>query len=110
MFADNGGHMIGARFSGPVELINYHAQELFSNQNGAWKQMENQWANQINANGAGAVTNIVITINPSDFPAGSKRPDRFNVSYHYGGVPQRTLPNAVAPNTPNSLTFIIPNL
>jgi hypothetical protein len=95
--------MIGARFNGPVDLINYHAQNLSINR-GAWKSMENEWDRQLDPNKtniagnpgvAGAVTDVVITINPSDFPAGSKRPSRFNVSYTYGGITPPSSPKII---------------
>ena len=114
MFADNGGHMIGARFNGPVDLINYHAQNRPTNAhaNGLWKQMEDEWdailrgeeekrQGQViipaNTNVATrTVTDIVIT---ATFPSNTtKRPNNFSVTYKVGG------------NTPPNLPRIIPNL
>ncbi len=40
---NQGGHIVGARFFGPGEQINYYSQSANLNQ-GAWKIMENEWA------------------------------------------------------------------
>ena len=98
--------MIGARFSGPVELINYHAQELFSNQNGAWKQMEDQWDKVLRGEEyirmINGVRTVIIPVNPNPltrtvtdvvitvtFPnTTTRRPDEFRVNFKYNGTTQ----------------------
>lgn len=44
---DDGGHLIGARFNGSGELENIDAQNSNLNR-GAYKSMENEWANALN--------------------------------------------------------------
>lgn len=103
--------MIGSRFDGPVEQINYFPQELTSNRYEDWKKMENNWWATVKPNQTlpAVAQTVIVDIKPQ-FSGSSKRPNEFHVQYSYAGTPQRTLSNAVAPNTPNSLTFIIPNL
>ena len=108
MFADNGGHMIGAQFNGPVELINYHAQHGPTNSNGEWWSMEQRWAARV------ATTSIEVNIKPKFASTTDKRPIYFEVQYWYGGtqqvvitpiVNQLPVPTSIV-NTP---TFIISN-
>jgi len=77
---DNGGHMIGARFNGPVELINYHAMDAATNQHGAWKRMEDEWDATLTGNNPQTVQ---VVIRPQ-FNGNSKRPFRFDVRFQYG--------------------------
>ncbi|WP_259586451.1 DNA/RNA non-specific endonuclease [Shewanella baltica] len=43
---DEGGHLIASNFDGPGEQINYAAMDGNLNK-GAWKAMENKWAEAI---------------------------------------------------------------
>ncbi len=95
---DQGGHMIAARFDGPVEQINYFPMNETVNRSGAWKLMENQWGRVINGTQVpldGSANRpespIVFVIRPV-FIGNSGRPVRFNVEYRYNGVLQ-TLSN-----------------
>lgn len=106
---DHGGHMVGARFNGPVDLINYHAQHGPTNTSGAWKQMEDEWdavlrgaelrrGGQViipaNPNVATrTVTDVVIT---ATFPnSTTRRPSSFSVMYKVGGVTPPNLPRVI---------------
>ena len=90
--------MIGARFDGPVELINYHAQQERSNSGGDWKLMENEWARIINCRNnpnvtAQTITDVKIMVT---FPSTTtKRPNGFIVDFKYNGTAQiqRPIPN-----------------
>ncbi|MDJ1497235.1 DNA/RNA non-specific endonuclease [Cytophagaceae bacterium DM2B3-1] len=95
---DNGGHMVGARFNGPVELINYHAQDGPTNRNGAWKRMEDEWDQVLtgrpNNNPPVGAQSVQVQIRPQ-FNGTSKRPFRFDVRFQYGNnqPENRQIPN-----------------
>ena len=76
---DQGGHIIGSRFFGPGEQINLYPQSANLNQ-GAWKQMENTWAD---AMVAGKDVKIKIE---TVFEGISNRPEAFEVSYWVDGA------------------------
>lgn len=76
---DQGGHLLGNQFGGPGEQINLVAMSKSLNQ-GAWKNMEQDWANKIQ-NGIN-ITNIKIdiTYGPNGRPLG------FDVEWFENGV------------------------
>ena len=76
---DQGGHIVGSRFFGPGEQINLYPQSANLNQ-GAWKQMENTWAD---AMVAGKDVKIKVE---AVFEGASKRPEAFEVSYWIDGA------------------------
>ena len=79
---DQGGHIVGSRFFGPGEQINLYPQSANLNQ-GAWKQMENTWAD---AMVAGKDVKIKVE---AIFEGISQRPSRFRVDYIIDGQPFR---------------------
>ncbi len=101
---DDGGHMIGARFHGPVEQINYFPQNALSNRIGTWKTMENEWARVRNGTQQAPIgtqrftspVEVRVIITPT-FTAGTppnkpnepwRRPEVFFVRYFYGNTEQ----------------------
>jgi filamentous hemagglutinin len=76
--ADQGGHIIGARFYGPGEQINYYPQNAALNL-GDWKLMENKWAEAL---AAGKDVKVEIK---AIFNTGTGRPDAFDVDYWIDG-------------------------
>ncbi len=70
--ADQGGHLIGDRFFGPGEQINYLPMDAKLNQ-GAWKAMENKWATELAAG-----KKVEVDIRPV-FEGTLKRPTKFIV-------------------------------
>jgi hypothetical protein len=80
---DQGGHIVGSRFFGPGEQINLYPQSANLNQ-GAWKTMENGWAD---AMVQGKDVKIEVE---AIFSGASKRPDAFDVSYWIDGVKTKT--------------------
>ncbi len=98
---DDGGHMIGSRFKGIVEQINYFPQELNTNRSGDWKSVEDEWERI--AKGRPAVVRNGVVLTPAIPPQtvrvdirpqfnGTRRPDRFVVTYEYNGVTPPNLP------------------
>ena len=78
--ADQGGHIVGSRFFRPGEQINLYPQSANLNQ-GAWKTMENTWAD-----GMVAGKDVKIEVE-AVFSGASKRPDSFKVKYTIDGQP-----------------------
>lgn len=76
---DQGGHIIGARFFGAGEQINYYPQSANLNQ-GAWKTMENKWADEMVAG-----KDVKVEVNPI-FNGSTGRPDAFEVNYWINNV------------------------
>ncbi|MBP2851796.1 DNA/RNA non-specific endonuclease [Dickeya oryzae] len=72
--ADEGGHLIASIFNGPGEKINLVPMDGNLNK-GAWKQMENLWANVLKDGGK-----VQVKIEPS-YSGESIRPDAFTVTY-----------------------------
>lgn len=84
---DQGGHIIGSRFFGPGEQVNLYPQSATLNQ-GAWKQMENTWAD---AMVAGKDVKVKVK---AIFEGTSQRPVGFEVDYWIdGNLTTRTFPN-----------------
>jgi DNA/RNA non-specific endonuclease len=77
---DQGGHIVGSRFFGPGEQINLYPQSANLNQ-GAWKTMENGWADAM-VNGSDVKIEVEAI-----FSGASKRPDSFKVKYTIDGQP-----------------------
>ena len=85
---DQGGHLVGVRFGGPGEGINLVAMSKESSQSGkgSWYEMESHWADVLKKD-PGADLRVQ---NDVDYPAGSKRPEEFQVTYSVdGGRPVR---------------------
>ena len=90
---DDGGHMIGSRFKGIVEQINYFPQELNTNRSGDWKSVEDEWERIAKGRPAvirnGVTTPAIppqtvrVDIRPQ-FTGTSRRPDGFNVTETIG--------------------------
>ena len=103
--------MIGARFDGPVEQINYFPQRHSVNgPGGDWYKMEqNEWKVQTNN---GVVVEVIIK---PHFPSTTaKKPDWFEVTYEYNNVQQQvsiliTNPAPIPTAPIGSITFIIAN-
>ncbi len=77
---DEGGHLIAAIFKGPGEQINYAAMDGNLNK-GAWKRMENKWANALNGNPPKEVNVEIKAI----YEGSTKRATAFDVSYFIDG-------------------------
>ena len=76
--SDHGGHFIGRQFSGPKEAINLFAQDASFNRSG-YAKLENQWRNNLKSG-----KRVYVDIQ-AYYSAGSKRPDRIDVSYRTAG-------------------------
>ena len=92
--------MIAAIFNGPVEQINYFAQDAEQNGGGGgWNNMENEWYATLpkpNATPPVAGQPVRVEIMPQFQPnSTNKRPIRFDVKYWYGGVPQTDPANTI---------------
>ncbi|QND51888.1 hypothetical protein HB779_08210 [Phyllobacterium sp. 628] len=70
---DQGGHLVGHRFMGDTPDYGIAPQAGNLNQ-GAWKTMENEWADWVNKG-------YEVDYNIDVYPPGSVRPDSFDVSY-----------------------------
>ncbi|EHI9299555.1 hypothetical protein J9097_001084 [Vibrio vulnificus] len=77
---DEGGHLIASIFKGPGEQINYAAMNGNLNK-GAWKRMENKWAEALSGN---PPKEVKVEIN-SIFKGESKRPTAFEIIYEIDG-------------------------
>tara|TARA_Y100000815_G_C13340478_1_gene499716 strand:+ start:373 stop:909 length:537 start_codon:yes stop_codon:yes gene_type:complete len=77
---DEGGHLIASIFNGPGEQVNYAAMDGNLNK-GAWKRMENQWADALKADPP-EVVEVEINI---VYENGSKRPEAFDIFYEIDG-------------------------
>lgn len=75
---DQGGHIVGSRFFGPGEQINIYPQSANLNQ-GAWKTMENGWADAM-VNGSDVKIEVKAI-----YVGTSKRPSKFEVEYWIDG-------------------------
>ncbi|MET2528007.1 hemagglutinin repeat-containing protein [Ralstonia pseudosolanacearum] len=75
---DDGGHLIASIMNGPGEKLNIVPMDANLNR-GAWKQMENTWANALKDG-----QQVKVTIEPT-YSGVSVRPDGFNISYTIGG-------------------------
>ena len=76
--SDHGGHFIGRQFGGPKEAINLFAQDASFNRSG-YAKLENQWRNNLRSG-----KKVYVDIQ-AYYSAGSKRPDRIDVSYRTTG-------------------------
>ncbi|WP_083229827.1 DNA/RNA non-specific endonuclease [Pseudoalteromonas sp. BMB] len=77
---DEGGHLIATIFKGPGEQINYAAMNGNLNK-GAWKRMENKWAEALKET---PPKEIDVNIN-AIYEENSKRPVAFDVTYIIDG-------------------------
>ncbi|MDH5824747.1 DNA/RNA non-specific endonuclease [Luteimonas sp. RD2P54] len=80
---DQGGHLIASIFDGPGEQMNLVPQNGNLNM-GAWKRMENAWAEALKAD-----LDVQVRIDPV-YGGDSLRPTRFDVSYQIEGQPPTT--------------------
>jgi len=71
---DEGGHLLASIFGGPGEKINIVPMDGNLNK-GAWKKMENTWANALKDG-----KKVDVNIQPI-YSGSSTRPDRFIVKY-----------------------------
>ncbi|WP_395343526.1 DNA/RNA non-specific endonuclease [Ningiella sp. W23] len=78
---DEGGHLIASIFKGPGEQINYAAMDGNLNK-GAWKRMENKWAEALKGD---PPKTVEVEIN-AIFDGNSKRPSSFEIFYEIDGV------------------------
>lgn len=76
--ADEGGHLIASIFNGPGEKLNLVPMDGNLNK-GAWKQMENTWANALKDG-----KKVDVNIQPI-YSGSSARPDRVIVKYSIDG-------------------------
>ncbi|MCQ4317772.1 hemagglutinin repeat-containing protein [Stutzerimonas zhaodongensis] len=75
---DEGGHLIASVFNGPGEKLNLLPMNGNLNK-GAWKKMENKWADALKQGQA-----VYVKIEPVYSGSGA-RPDRFSVQYSIDG-------------------------
>ncbi len=75
---DDGGHLVASIFDGPGEQINYAPMNSNLNR-GAWKRMENDWANALKEG-----KQVNVDIQPI-YDGASKRPTAFEVLYDIDG-------------------------
>ncbi|UYA58690.1 Putative large exoprotein involved in heme utilization or adhesion of ShlA/HecA/FhaA family [Pectobacterium sp. F1-1] len=75
---DEGGHLIASIFNGPGEKLNLVPMDGNLNK-GAWKQMENTWANALKDGKA-----VDVNIQPM-YSGNNTRPDRVIVQYSIDG-------------------------
>lgn len=72
---DDGGHIIKAGWGGPAEQINYFPQNAVENQQGAWKNMEDEITDLVSQGNS-----VKFEVEPVFSPSGdSKRPIGFDV-------------------------------
>ena len=77
---DEGGQLIASIFNDPGEQVNYAAMDGNLNK-GAWKRMENKWADALKAD---PPKEVEVEIN-AFYDAESKRPEAFEVIYKIDG-------------------------
>ncbi|MBW8186308.1 DNA/RNA non-specific endonuclease [Shewanella nanhaiensis] len=77
---DEGGHIIASIFNGPGEQINYAAMDGNLNK-GAWKRMENKWADALKGDPPKKVSVSIDAI----YDEGSNRPEAFDITYLIDG-------------------------
>lgn len=77
---DDGGHLIASIFDGSGEQINYSPMNSNLNR-GAWKKMENNWAEALNGT---PPKDVKVDIQPI-YDGASKRPEAFKVKYWIDG-------------------------
>ncbi|MET7142455.1 DNA/RNA non-specific endonuclease [Xanthomonas sp. PPL139] len=75
---DEGGHLVASIFDGPGEKLNLVPMNSNLNR-GAWKSMENEWANALREG-----KDVKVTIEPV-YSGSSSRPDRIVVRYSIDG-------------------------
>jgi len=78
---DDGGHLIASIFDGAGEQINYAPMNSNLNR-GAWKKMENGWAEALKAK---PPKEVKVDIQPV-YEGDGKRPVAFDVFYEIDGV------------------------
>lgn len=72
---DNGGHMIAHTFGGSPDIDNMVAQNAWSNQHGAWRQLERDITKEVKN---GSSVDYSININ---YEGNSFRPSSFDAKY-----------------------------
>ena len=92
--SDDGGHMGSKESGGPCEQINYYPMDYNSNQNGAWRQME-EFMIRLRDNPANAGKKIQYTVIPTFSQTRPGRPDSFEVIYQVGNNAPVTYPNPI---------------
>lgn len=79
---DDGGHLVASIFDGPGEQINYAPMNANLNR-GAWKRMENKWAEALDSDPPKVVR---IDVKPK-YVGDNKRPSKFVARYWIDGEP-----------------------
>jgi hypothetical protein len=79
---DDGGHFLATIFRGPGERINLTPMNSNLNR-GAWKGLENMWAEALRN---GKTVSVTIDVR---YAGDSTRPDRFTIAYQITGDPPR---------------------
>lgn len=79
--AGEGGHLIASIFKGPGEQINYAAMDGNLNK-GAWRRMENKWAEALKKEPPQVVEVEINAI----YEGASKRPSSFEIFYEIDGI------------------------
>ncbi|MGN7984009.1 hemagglutinin repeat-containing protein [Burkholderia sp. 22313] len=74
---DDGGHLIASILNGPGEKLNIVPMDSNLNR-GAWKQLENSWADALSAG-----KQVKVSIEPQ-YQGDSRRPEGFNITYVVG--------------------------
>ncbi|HDR9337760.1 hemagglutinin repeat-containing protein [Burkholderia multivorans] len=74
---DDGGHLIATILNGPGEKLNIVPMDSNLNR-GAWKQLENSWADALSAG-----KQVKVSIEPQ-YQGDSRRPEGFNITYVVG--------------------------
>ncbi|WP_051786499.1 DNA/RNA non-specific endonuclease [Endozoicomonas numazuensis] len=83
---DDGGHLIASIFDGPGEQINYAPMNANLNR-GAWKRMENQWAEALRDDPPNSPKQSVKVSIEVIYEGADKRPEAFEVEYWIDGEP-----------------------
>lgn len=76
--SDDGGHYIAARFGGPPEIFNHFAQDANFNR-GAYRALEDRWANHLKAG-----RKVFVDIFPH-FGGISNRPSKLEIYWYVDG-------------------------
>ena len=79
-YKDDGGHLVASMFGGGSEMYNYvPMSKKLNRQGGPWAQMERKWERALREG-----KKVDYKIKPI-YESGSKRPDKFHVTYEIDG-------------------------
>jgi hypothetical protein len=80
VYKDDGGHILARMFGGGSEMYNYlPMSKKLNRQGGQWAQMERKWQKALREG-----KKVDYKINPI-YESGTKRPDKFHVTYEIDG-------------------------